>query len=175
MSCSRLEVLQSAEAAVGLGSNLGDSTQTISIALQEISRLSGVSLVRTSRLYKTEPQDFWKQPWFTNAAAKFRVDRDKWSALDFLRELLRIETEQGRRRIKEKGPRTLDLDLLLFGDEQFSGPEITLPHPRMHKRAFVLIPLLEISPELVLPGGKKLKEYLKDIDYSLEGNQIWQT
>lgn len=162
-------------AIVGMGANLGASEETLRLCIADISGLFGVELLQVSRFYYTEPQDVKSQPWFTNAVAIFRVDSSKWSALEFLQALLSMEKKRGRKRTVRRGPRAVDLDLLIFGPERISNPELTLPHPRMHKRAFVLVPLAELCPGMLLSGGRRVEEYLERIEFYVSGDRIWQT
>jgi 2-amino-4-hydroxy-6-hydroxymethyldihydropteridine diphosphokinase len=163
------------QAIIGMGSNLGESEKILQSSIADIAGLSGVEPLQVSQFYYTEPQDVKKQPWFTNAVAIFRVDTSKWSGLEFLQALLRIEENRGRRRRGRQGPRLVDLDLLIFGRKRISSPELTLPHPRMHRRAFVLVPLAEICPGMFLPGGKRIEEYLEEIEFTVSKDRIWQT
>jgi 2-amino-4-hydroxy-6-hydroxymethyldihydropteridine diphosphokinase len=163
------------QAITGIGSNLGESGEILRLSISDIAGLSGVEPLQVSKFYYTEPQDVKKQPWFTNAVAIFRVDTSKWSALEFLQALLRIEERRGRIRLGRQGPRLVDLDLLIFGRERISSPELTLPHPRMHRRAFVLVPLAELCPGMLLPGGKRVEEYLERIEFTVSEDRIWQT
>ena len=132
---------------VGLGANLGDAAATLRAAMAAIDALPGTSCVRRSSLYRSAPVDACG-PDFVNAAVELRT------ALEpavLLRELLAIEQRFGRQRPHRNAPRTLDLDLLAYGDRRIDCPGIVLPHPRMHERAFVLMPLAEIAPEQPWP------------------------
>lgn len=126
-----------------------------------------------SPVYKSEPQDLRDQPWFMNQAARLLCDR-QWTAHGLLHALLDIEQALGRTRLRDKGPRSIDLDLLLFHGQCVQSPELTVPHPRMEQRAFVLIPLLDIAPDLVLPTGKPLTAALARLEYTLSGQCIRQ-
>jgi 2-amino-4-hydroxy-6-hydroxymethyldihydropteridine diphosphokinase len=136
-------------AFVGLGSNLETPVRQLTEALDAIARLPGTTLVRRSAFYRTAPVGFVDQPDFVNAVAWVRTELDP---RDLLSALLRIETEHGRVRALRNGPRTLDLDLLLHGDEVRHEASLTLPHPRMHERAFVMVPLAEIAADVGIPG-----------------------
>lgn len=138
-------------AAVGLGANLGDAAATLGEAIVALSRLPRSRLIRASRLYRTPAWGRTEQPDFINAAAL--VDTDL-PARDLLQALLAIERRFGRERPDGErwGPRTLDLDLLLFGDTVIDQPGLRVPHPHLHQRAFALLPLQEIAPEMVIPG-----------------------
>jgi len=137
-----------ARAAIGIGSNLGDSAQTVRRAILSLGEIPGCRLVAASELYLTEPVGYFDQPQFINAAALVETELEPLELLDALQA---IEKESGRKREIPKGPRTLDLDLLLYEDIEYNSPELRLPHPEMHKRRFVLEPLAAIAPELVHP------------------------
>jgi len=136
-------------AFIALGSNLQNPAEQVKHAFSEIARLPNTQLVRTSSLYKTAPLGYDNQPDFINAVAEVTTELD---ALTLLRSLLDIETRNGRERPFPNAPRVLDLDLLLYDDLMMQTPELTLPHPRMHERGFVLLPLTEIAPTASIPG-----------------------
>ena len=163
-------------AFVCLGSNLGDAEACLARARAELAALPGVALGAASSLYRTEPQGRRDQPWFLNQV--LRLDCDETVAAEHLLDaMLAKELEMGRVRdaADRFGPRVIDMDLLLFGSEEREGdPHLILPHPRMTERAFVLVPLLEIAPALVLPDGRNLAEILEKLDYRLEGSAIFQ-
>ena len=141
---------------VGLGANLGDSKRSVLDALDALSRLPRTRRVAASSLYRSAPVDA-AGPDFINAVAELQ------SALEpteLLRALQAIEQASGRERPYRHAPRTLDLDLLLYGQQQLRSPALTLPHPRLHERAFVLLPLLELDPTLVHPGLGPLRAFL---------------
>ncbi len=131
-------------AYISLGSNLGDREATIRAA---IAALPGV--VAVSELRETEPVGVVDQPRFLNGAARLETEL---SARQLLDTLLAVERELGRERRERWGPRTIDLDLLLYGSETVDEPGLTVPHPRLHERRFALEPLAELDPELVVPG-----------------------
>lgn len=133
---------------IGLGSNMGDRLEWIRRALSALQAHSEVTLCESSSIYETAPMYMLDQPAFLNACARIQTELDPEQLLDVL---LQIEQLLGRRRDIDKGPRTLDLDLLLMEDVIHNTPVLTLPHPGLHERAFVLIPLLEIAPKLVHP------------------------
>lgn len=139
----------SVRAYVALGSNLGDPQATVQAAFDALRTLRDGSLVAASSLYRSAPVGLKNQPDFINAVAALDT---QLSADDLLDELFGIEARFGRQRAFHHAPRTLDLDLLLYGSETRSTARLTLPHPRMHERAFVLLPLVEIAPEAVIPG-----------------------
>ena len=132
-------------AYVGLGSNLEDPENQVHEAFNELDRLPHTRLVRKSSLYRTAPIGHATQPDFVNAVAQLETGLPAERLLAALQE---IEKSHGRVRTFKNAPRTLDLDLLLFGDARLNSPQLTVPHPRMHQRAFVLKPLLEIAPQL---------------------------
>jgi 2-amino-4-hydroxy-6-hydroxymethyldihydropteridine diphosphokinase len=134
---------------VAIGSNLGDPRATVDEAIDELAALRGSILRAMSSLYRTAPVGLRQQPDFINAVVTLDT---RLSASDLLAELLAVEARFGRVRSIPNAPRTLDLDLLLYGDLVCAEEHLTLPHPRMHQRAFVLAPLAEIAPGLVIPG-----------------------
>jgi 2-amino-4-hydroxy-6-hydroxymethyldihydropteridine diphosphokinase len=139
---------------VGLGSNLGDREDNLSRALE---RLEELGPVRVSRVRETDPVGITDQPRFLNAVAEVETELP---ARELLVRLLAIERSLGRDRATEVrwGPRTIDLDLLLYGDETIDEPGLTVPHPRLAERRFVLEPLCELDPELVLPDGRAIRD-----------------
>jgi len=137
-----------ANAYIGLGSNLGDREATLRAAIESLRTLAGTRLQATSGLYETSPVGGPPQPDYVNAVALIDTDL---SPEELLKELHRIELESGRERGERWGPRTLDLDILLYDDMILETPELTIPHPRMHLRRFVLEPLAEIAPDVSHP------------------------
>jgi 2-amino-4-hydroxy-6-hydroxymethyldihydropteridine diphosphokinase len=130
-------------AYLSLGSNLGDREGNLREAIARLGELGSVS--RVSALYETEPVEVaGQQPWFLNCAAAVETEL---TPLEFLKRMLAIEQVMGRKRIKPKGPRTIDMDIIFFGDVVLDTPELTVPHPAMQHRRFVLEPLAEIAPE----------------------------
>ncbi len=136
-------------AFVGLGANLGDPEAQVRGALTALEAIRATRLVAASSLYRSTPVGVGGQPDFINAVAAIETARGARALLD---ELLGVEARFGRRREFPGAPRTLDLDLLLYGDQLIDEPGLVVPHPRMHERAFVLAPLAEIAPETVVPG-----------------------
>jgi 2-amino-4-hydroxy-6-hydroxymethyldihydropteridine diphosphokinase len=134
-----------AAAFIGLGSNLDDPRGRVRDALAALDALPGTRVVLASSLYRTAPVGIVDQPDFINAVARIETSL---GARELLLGLLDIERAQNRVRGERNGPRTLDLDLLLYGDTAIREPDLTVPHPRMHQRAFVLAPLAEIAPEV---------------------------
>lgn len=142
-----------ARAYVGIGANLGDAAQTVRAAAE---RLRPLGLRRLSSLYRSAPVDA-AGPDFVNAVAELD---SPLPPLALLRELQAIEQDFGRQRPYRNAPRTLDLDLLLHGEARLAGEALTLPHPRLQQRAFVLQPLLELAPALLVPGLGPLMDHL---------------
>lgn len=136
-------------AFIGLGANLDDPVTQINLAMGELAKLPECRLTARSSLYVSAPVGYTDQPDFINAAAAMETHLSPRSLLSAL---LDIEHHHGRNRSFRNAPRTLDLDLLLYGNAHFHEEGLTLPHPRMHERAFVLMPLLEIAPGLIIPG-----------------------
>jgi 2-amino-4-hydroxy-6-hydroxymethyldihydropteridine diphosphokinase len=137
-------------AFIGLGGNLGDRESTLRRALTLLGERPGVEVVHVSSLRETDPVGIVDQPRFLNGAAIIETSLE---AGELLRELLAVEAELGRVRDGQRfGPRTIDLDLLLYGDEAIDRPGLTVPHPRLHERVFALEPLAELDPALVIPG-----------------------
>jgi 2-amino-4-hydroxy-6-hydroxymethyldihydropteridine diphosphokinase len=134
-----------ARAWVALGANLGDAQATVMRAVQALDRLPQTRCVKRSSLYRTAPLDA-TGPDFINAVAEIET---ALAPLQLLAALQALELAEGRDRPYRNAPRTLDLDLLLYGDERIDGPTLTVPHPRMRERAFVLMPLAEIAPDRV--------------------------
>lgn len=150
---------------VGLGSNQGDSTQTLHCALTAMNALPDTRLLKQSSLYASSPMGPKDQPDFVNAVALLETSMP---ALSFLHQLQTIELNHGRQRKAERwGPRTLDLDILLFGNQQFDSAELTVPHIGLSEREFVLVPLFEIAPTMIMPDGKPLAAWVAKC--SLEG------
>ena len=145
-------------AYIGLGSNLGDREQAIRSALAAIAELPDTELVRVSSLYDTEPVGEVDQPNFLNAAVMVDTELD---ARTLLWNLMLVERRLGRVRTQHWGPRTIDLDLLLYGDEIIEDEDLRVPHPEIIRRSFVLVPLVELEPRLVHPGtGEPLVAHL---------------
>jgi len=144
-------------AFVGLGANLGDAVQAMGSACQALNALPGTELVACSRLYRSAPVGVTGQPDYINAVARVCTSL---SARQLLEALMRIEADNGRTRDYHMAPRTLDMDLLLHGDAIVDEPDLTVPHPRMHLRAFVLTPLAELAPDTVIPGAGRVTDLL---------------
>ena len=135
-------------AFVGLGANLGDARAVLQSTLGHLAKLPGTRLVRSSRIFRSAPVDAGG-PDYLNAVAQLET---ALSAPDLLAQLQRLEQDAGRERPYRNAPRTLDLDLLLYGSARIDSDRLTVPHPRMRERAFVLLPLAELAPRLVTPA-----------------------
>ncbi len=140
---------------VALGANLGNPVATVKEAIISLRGLPQTRFISASSLYRTAPLGLKNQPDFINAVVELVT---ALSAPELLESLFSIEADFGRQRSVKYAPRTLDLDLLLHGDAVSDDPLLTLPHPRMHERAFVLAPLLEIAPQLAIPGRGSVGE-----------------
>jgi 2-amino-4-hydroxy-6-hydroxymethyldihydropteridine diphosphokinase len=145
-------------AYIGLGSNLATPLEQLRSALAALAALPQTDLIAQSSFYSSDPLGPADQPRYVNAVAALDTELSPLALLDALQT---IELEQGRTRKAERwGPRTLDLDILLFGEHRLDEPRLTVPHYHMHARAFVLYPLAEIAPTLHLPDGRPLRELL---------------
>lgn len=148
---------EAVQAYVGLGSNLEQPEEQLLRALDELSRLPGTRLSASSGLYRNPPMGPVPQPDYVNAVAALETGL---SPLELLDGLQAIEQAHGRVRIERWGPRTLDLDLLLYAERVIDEPRLQVPHPGLHERPFVLYPLAEIAPGLIIPGRGSLAEWL---------------
>jgi len=148
-----------ARAFIGIGGNLGDARATVEDALRRLALLPGTTLSAQSRLYRTAPVDAGGDD-YVNAVAQLDTMLTPHALLAALQA---IELAHGRERPYRNAPRTLDLDILLYGKQQLADDALTLPHPRMGLRAFVLIPLLEIAPDAVIPGIGAARDLLGDV------------
>ena len=146
-------------AYVALGSNLGDREATLLAAVAALAAEPGIDVVAVSRFYDTEPVGYVDQPRFLNGAAAIETELP---ARELLERLLAVELRFGRRReaVPAQGPRTLDLDLLLYGDARIDEPGLRVPHPRLHERRFVLEPLADLDPALEVPGNGQVQDIL---------------
>jgi 2-amino-4-hydroxy-6-hydroxymethyldihydropteridine diphosphokinase len=148
-------------AYVGLGANLGDRERTLHEAVAALAAEDGVEVVAVSTLRETEPVGVGEQPLYLNGAAELDTTL---TARELLDRLLAVEQRFGRVRVPgEHAPRTLDLDLLLYGDEVIDERGVTVPHPRLHERRFVLEPLAELAPGLVVPGRGDVESLLSGL------------
>lgn len=149
-------------AYIALGSNLRDPLEQVQRALLALESLPATTLIATSSFYRTPPYGPQDQPDFLNAVVAIDT---QLTALELLTHTQRIELEQGRERKDERwGPRTLDLDILLYGHQHHSTPRLTLPHYDMHNRAFMLLPLAEIDPDIEVKEGKSAQQLLAQLD-----------
>ena len=148
---------------VGLGANLQQPVLQIKRALQELDETPETELVRVSSFYETTPVGLLDQPVFINAVAELATTLAPQKLLEYL---MAIEAAHARARLEKNGPRTLDLDILIFNEWRINEPDLVIPHPRMQERAFVLIPLLEIAPEVFIPGLGLAKEWLAKVGES---------
>jgi 2-amino-4-hydroxy-6-hydroxymethyldihydropteridine diphosphokinase len=148
-------------AYVGLGANLGDRERTLRAAVEALAAEAGIEVAAVSTLHETDPVGVGEQPQFLNGAVALDTTLEARELLDLL---LAIEQRFGRVRIPgEHGPRMLDLDLLVYGDDQIDEPGLTVPHPRLHERRFVLEPLAELAPGLVVPGHGDMESLLRGV------------
>jgi 2-amino-4-hydroxy-6-hydroxymethyldihydropteridine diphosphokinase len=155
-------------AYLSLGSNLGDRAAQIRDAIARLSALGDVTCV--SSLYETEPVETAPQPWFLNCAVA--LDTEKMPR-QLLAGVLSIEQAMGRRRIEKKGPRNIDIDILLFGSSVIELPELVIPHPGLHQRRFVLEPMVEIAPDQRHPVLKRTMRELRDALPSGQAVRRW--
>ncbi len=132
---------------LSLGSNLGDKEKNLTLALFLLEK-EGVEILKMSSLYEAQPVDFPSQPWFYNELAEVRTKAKPEALLDLVK---KIEQKMGRKRGQEKGPRIIDIDIILAEDSVIRKKDLKIPHPRMEKRNFVLLPFVEISPDTVHP------------------------
>jgi len=149
----------SARIGLGLGSNLGDSSDHLRQAVEQLSR-AGVRFEALSSLYRSPPWGVLDQPEFVNACALARTELEPLALLDLVQN---IEKTMGRRKTRRWGPRLIDIDVLFYGDVAIRHPRLTLPHEAILQRAFVLAPLAEIAPDLIL-GGQTVTEALAHVD-----------
>ena len=150
-------------AYIGIGSNIGNKARTCQKAIAEILKANHHKLLAQSSLFKTQPVGYTSQDWFVNGVIKIETELEP---LDLLRMLKAIESRMGRAKTVRWGPRVIDLDILFFDEEVIKSEEVQIPHPSLHERQFVLIPLAEIDRNLIHPGLKKtvreLLEALKE-------------
>ena len=150
-------------AYIALGANLRRPEEQVMAAFEELAMLRDTRLAATSSLYRSAPVGYTEQPDFVNAVAGIET---ALSPRALLEALLGIERRYGRMREFKNAPRTLDLDVVLYGESEVHEPGLTIPHPRMHERAFVVVPLSEIAPDVVVPGRGRVRDLLTGVDVS---------
>ncbi|BCV20095.1 2-amino-4-hydroxy-6-hydroxymethyldihydropteridine diphosphokinase [Moorella sp. Hama-1] len=146
-------------AYLGLGSNLGNREENMKKAVAFLDANPGIEVERLSSWYETAPVGKTDQGWFLNSVARIKTTMP---ARELLRAVLAVEQQLGRVRRERWGPRTIDIDILLYDDINVTEPDLEIPHPRMLERAFVLIPLAEIAPDLLLPDGRRAAVAARD-------------
>ncbi|MGM0644770.1 MAG: 2-amino-4-hydroxy-6-hydroxymethyldihydropteridine diphosphokinase [Thermodesulfobacteriota bacterium] len=160
---------------IGLGANQDEPARFLAQAKRELENIPAWQCRAWSSLYWTEPQGVRQQQWFANQVAWLQLPLDA-TPQHTVEILLEIETRLGRVRGQRWGPRCIDLDLLVLGEQCSNTAQAHVPHPRLAERAFVLVPLAELAPELILPGFRQSTlELLAKVNYRCEGNTIWQT
>jgi 2-amino-4-hydroxy-6-hydroxymethyldihydropteridine diphosphokinase len=153
-------ILEQTLVHLALGSNLGDRCANLRLALEKISER--VSIIKTSSVYETPPWGFTDQPSFLNQVVSGNSSLNPAELLTLVKE---IEQKMGRVKNFQNGPRLIDIDILLFGEQIVKMPNLEIPHPRMCERGFVLLPLAEIEPDLILPGtNKNIYEFIQNVD-----------
>jgi 2-amino-4-hydroxy-6-hydroxymethyldihydropteridine diphosphokinase len=140
---------------VGLGSNLGDRLANLQRAVELLAARPGLRVERSSRVYETEPVGGPPQPEYLNAVVEVQTTL---SPHDLLAACMDVEQRMGRVRAERWGPRIIDIDVLTYDEKEVDEPDLVVPHPRMHERAFVLVPLLELDPDPLLPGRGRISE-----------------
>jgi 2-amino-4-hydroxy-6-hydroxymethyldihydropteridine diphosphokinase len=151
-------------AYLSLGSNIGDREANLREAIARLK--SAGSILGLSSIYETQPVEFTNQPWFLNCVVALETEK---TPRELLKYALAIEAEMGRLRLRDKGPRKIDIDLLLYGDQIISEPGLGVPHPAMHQRRFVLEPLAEIAPQARHP---MFNQTVNELLAALKGGQI---
>lgn len=145
---------------IGLGSNMGQKEENIQRALELLGKGGQISVAGVAPLYRTGPVGYLDQDWFLNTVAELETGL---SPHDLLKLLMDIENLMGRERTIRWGPRVIDLDILLYSDKAVNTPELEIPHPRLTERAFVMVPLADLCPDLVLPGGRRAADLAADL------------
>jgi 2-amino-4-hydroxy-6-hydroxymethyldihydropteridine diphosphokinase len=148
-------------AYLGLGTNLGDRERNIQVALEKLSHTDGIHVSNVSSVYQSAPVGYLDQPDFLNAVCQVTT---RLGPSSLLRALLEIERDMGRVREIRNGPRVIDIDILVFGELELASEELTVPHPRMLERPFVLKPLHELAPDLIFGHRKRLRDLVREID-----------
>ncbi len=153
------------EAYIAFGSNIGDTTANINRALEILKHK--IKIIKTSSFYETKPMYLENQEWFLNGAAKIETELTPIGLLDFLKS---TEKMMGRKDVRMNGPRIIDLDILFYGDQIVKESDLHIPHPKLQERAFVLVPLAEIEPNLIHPIYKKsIAAFLSELKYDKSG------
>lgn len=153
---------QAFTAVLGLGSNMGDKVGNLRRAMALLEEPGGIRIVGTSRIYRTTPWGVTDQDWFVNACVAIETSL---APLALLRRCLAIEAEMGRVRERHWGPRLIDVDVLVYGDVTSETAELALPHPRITERGFVLVPLQDVAPDLVI-AGRTVPDWIAKLDVS---------
>ena len=154
---------------LALGSNIGEREVFLARAIERLEASGKVHISKRSSLYETEPVGAGGQPWFLNMVVKARTELDPQALLMLTTS---VEDALGRTRTTRWAPRTIDIDILLYDDLRVTRDDLVIPHPEMHRRRFVLIPLLEVDPEVRLPGGERLTEALAKLTDGEEVRKI---
>ncbi|ADG81100.1 2-amino-4-hydroxy-6- hydroxymethyldihydropteridine pyrophosphokinase [Thermincola ferriacetica] len=160
-------------AYIALGSNQDNPREKIRTALQRMHEVDGITVRKVAPLYLTEPVGYEEQEWFYNTVAEIET---ALPPSELLAALQKIENHLGRVRTVRWGPRTIDLDIILYGDEKILEEDLQIPHPRFEERAFVLAPLKDLAPDMILPSGNKIGEALKrltDKKFVCIDQKIW--
>jgi 2-amino-4-hydroxy-6-hydroxymethyldihydropteridine diphosphokinase len=159
------------EVYMGLGSNIGERERYLREAVQWIGQQPDIRNLRSSSLYETKPVGYTEQADFLNAVVSFSTSKTAFECLDLIQ---MIENELGRKRIIHWGPRTIDIDLLLYGNAIINSDRLIVPHPRILERAFVIIPMVELNPNLQIPNRGLLREVIQDF-HGKVGMRLWKT
>ncbi|WP_062350127.1 2-amino-4-hydroxy-6-hydroxymethyldihydropteridine diphosphokinase [Bacillus kwashiorkori] len=158
------------KAYISLGSNIGDRAKYLKESIQKLQSYKGIFIANYSSIYETDPVDYENQSCFLNMVLELHTD---FTAVQLLSTCLLIEKELGRERMIRFGPRTIDLDILLFNQENIKTEQLIIPHPRMSERMFVLIPLSEIKRDIIITGSyKKVEEIITELPS--EGVRLWK-
>lgn len=158
-------------AFIALGSNIGNRYDYLLNAIEHLAKHPNIQLVNISSIYETDPVGYEEQDLFLNMVTEIQTDMDAHELLDFC---LNVELELGRKREIAWGPRTIDLDILLYNQENISSEKLIIPHPRMRERNFVMIPLSEIRPDIIIPNIEKpLEAWINELP-NKEGVRIWK-